>query len=162
MNLVKDWTTIRRHFNKSFRSNLHVSIASINKDNHPTVTPIGSFFLNNDQNGFYFEMYSTKLPLHSKKNKNICVLAVDSNKWFWFRSLFFVKFKTNPAIKLYGQLGQRREATDFEINRLDKRTKLTKGLKGNAYLWKKGTYYVREIKFNRVEKINLGKMTKHL
>lgn len=66
-----------------------------------------------------------------------------------------------PAIKLYGELGERREATPKETNRLNRRMKGTKGLKGNKYLWGK-MEFVREISFIKVEKVNLGKMTNEL
>ncbi len=36
--------------------------------------------------------------------------------------------------------------------------KITRGLKGNTYLWKK-MEFVREIRFTKAEKINLGRMT---
>jgi len=157
MNLIKDWLAIRAHFNKSIRSSLHVSIASVGTDNKPTVTPVGSLFLNGDQTGFYFEIFVSKLPLHEKQNKNICVLAVNSNKWVWLKALFKLKFKSNPAIKLYGQLGNRRPATDIEISRLERRMKATKGLKGHNYLWG-NMAIVREIKFMEAEGANLGKM----
>jgi len=39
--------------------------------------------------------------------------------------------------------------------------KATNGLKGNTYLWEK-MEFVREIKFTKAEKINLGKMTAEL
>ena len=48
-----------------------------------------------------------------------------------------MKFKRHPAIKLYGQLGERRKASEKEIKHLDRKIKATKGLKGNAYLWGK-------------------------
>jgi len=157
MDIVKDWKQIRRQFNRTFRQNLHVPIASVDSENKPTVTPIGSLFLNNDQTGFYFEKFPTKLPLHAKSNPNICALAVNSSKWFWLKSIIRGKFKTNPGIKLYGQLGERRKATSNELNRLNRRMKATNGLKGNTYLWKKMDY-VRDIIFTKVEPINLGKM----
>ncbi|MGB5554956.1 MAG: hypothetical protein WBM83_09890, partial [Flavobacteriaceae bacterium] len=75
MDIKRDWTTIRKHFNTSFRTNFHVSVASVDSENNPTVTPIGSLFLNDEQIGFYFEKYPSKLPIHAKSNTNICVLA---------------------------------------------------------------------------------------
>tara|TARA_R110000823_G_scaffold295431_2_gene414665 strand:+ start:22810 stop:22932 length:123 start_codon:yes stop_codon:yes gene_type:complete len=39
--------------------------------------------------------------------------------------------------------------------------KFTNGFKGNTYLWK-NMEFVREIKFTKAEKINLGMMTKQL
>ncbi|WP_108868545.1 pyridoxamine 5'-phosphate oxidase [Aquimarina aquimarini] len=158
MNIVTEWKSIRIHFNKSFKSSLHVSIASVDPNNTPTITPIGSLFLNDNQTGFYFEKFVSKLPIHANINKNICVLGVNSNSLFWIKSLFKEKFSTPPAIKLYGELGEKRKATSKEIKRLDRRMKLTNGLKGNSYLWKK-MEYVRDIKFTSAEKINLGKMT---
>ena len=97
----------------------------------------------------------------AENNRNICVLAVNSNIWFWLKSLFIGEFKNYPAIKLYGQLGDKRKATDIEIKRLNSRMKSTKGFKGNSYLWGK-MEYVRDISFTRAEKINLGDMTEKL
>jgi len=161
MDLLANWNKIRQHFNRSFKSNFHVSIASVDADNNPTVTPIGSLFLNHDQTGFYFEKFPSKLPEHVRVNKNICVLGVNSGTFFWIKSLFKGKFDKHPAIKLYGKLGERRKATDKEINRLNRRMKATNGLKGNTYLWG-SMQYIREIQFIKAEKINLGKMTGEL
>ena len=161
MDIISNWDKIKQHFNKSFRSNLHVSVASITSDNIPTVTPIGSLFLNNDQTGFYFEKYPVKLPMYSKINKKICVLAVNSNRWFWLNSLFRGKFKSYPGIKLYGELGEKRKATEIEIKRLNRRMKMTKGMKGHKYLWE-NMKMIRELNFTDVEIINLGEMTRDL
>ena len=161
MDITTKWAEIRKHFKRSFRTNFHVSIASVDKDNNPTVTPIGSLFLNNNQTGFYFEKFPARLPENYKDNKNICILGVNSNTFFWLTSLFKGQFKTYPAIKLYGELGDKRKATDIEIKRLNARMRTTKWLKGNDYLWGK-MEYVRDIKFTKAEKINLGKMTENL
>lgn len=89
------------------------------------------------------------------------MLGVNSNTLFWLSSLFSGQFKSFPAIKLYGQLGNRRKATDIEIKRLNARMRATKWLKGNGYLWGK-MEFVREVTFTKAEKINLGKMTENL
>lgn len=161
MDIQTDWFEIRKHFNKCFRTNFHVSIASVDKEGKPTVTPIGSLFLNRNQAGFYFEKFPVKLPENSKDHKNICILGVNSNTFLWLTSLFNGKFNSYPAIKLYGKLGDKREATDIEIKRLNKRMRTTKWLKGAKYLWGK-MEFVREITFTKAEKINLGKMTDNL
>jgi len=161
MDIETNWQQIREHFNTSFKTNFHASVASVDKNNNPTVTPIGSLFLNHDQTGFYFEKYPVKLPEHAEHNKNICVLTVNSGKWFWLKSLFSGRFKSHPGIKLYGELGERRPATEKEVKRLNRRMKATKGMKGNSYLWG-NMPFVREIKFTHAEKINLGKMTESL
>ena len=161
MNISTDWQKIRQHFNRSFSTNLHTSVASVDAEGNPTVTPIGSLFLNHDPSGIYFEKFPTKLPLHAKGNKKICILSVNSSNWFWIKALLKSKFTQPPAIKLYGELGSRRKATEKETAKLNKRMRLTKGLKGNTYLWGK-MEFVREVTFSKVEIINLGKMTKHL
>lgn len=159
INLEENWQKIRTHFRKSIGGSMHVSIASVNEDNQPTITPIGSLFLNNNQTGFYFEKFSTKLNINSKTNKNVCVLAVNSNKWFWLKSLFKMKFDEYPAIKIYGDLGIKREATEKEYKAFQRRVRKTKRLKGSQYLWKDMSM-VREITFTKGEEINLGTMTK--
>ena len=156
--LKENWQKIRIHFSKAFGSNMHVSIASVNEENQPTVTPIGSLFLNDNQTGFYFEKFATKLNVNSKMNNKICVLAVNSNKWFWLKSLFKMKFEDYPDIKLYGELGIKREATKKEYRAFQRRIRKTKRLKGSKYLWQDMSM-VREIKFTKGEKINLGIMT---
>ena len=161
MDILTDWKIIRSHFNKSFSSNFYISIASVDSENNPTVTPIGSLFLNDNQTGFYFEKFPSKLPEHAKNNPKVCLLGVNSGRIFWIKSLFKGRFTDFPAMKLYGELGERRKATKGEIKRLNRRMNITKGFKGNTYLWKK-MEFVREIKFTKSEKINLGKMTTEL
>ena len=159
INLEENWQKIRKHFRKSFAANMHVSIASVDENHQPTITPIGSLFLNNNQTGFYFEKFATKLNINSKTNKSICVLVVNSNKWFWLKSLFKMSFSEYPAIKLYGELGIKREATKKEYRAFQRRIRKTKRLKGSQYLWKDMSM-VRQITFTKGEKINLGIMTK--
>ena len=161
MDIKTDWNKIRKHFNRSFSSNFYISIASVGSDNNPTVTPIGSLFLNDDGTGFYFEKFPSKLPKHAKENPKVCLLGVNSGRVFWIKALFKEKFVDFPALKLYGELGEKRKATVNEIARLNRRMKMTNGLKGNTYLWGK-MEFVRVIKFTKAEKINLGKMTAEL
>ncbi len=88
MDITTDWEKIRDHFNKSFSSNLHISIASLNSENNPTVTPIGSLFLNDNQTGFYFKKFPSKIPEHAKTNPKVCLLGVNSRRLFWIKALF--------------------------------------------------------------------------
>lgn len=161
MDIKESWKEIRNHFNKSFSSNFHVSIASVDSNHLPTVTPIGTLFLNDNLTGFYFEKYPKKLPKSAKGNKTICVLAVNSGIWFWLKSLYRAEFKNYPAIKLYGELGEIRKATNVQLDRLNRRMKITKWTKGNKYLWG-DMKTVREIVFTKAEKANIGKMTNEL
>ncbi|EPR68630.1 hypothetical protein [Cyclobacterium qasimii] len=158
MDIKENWQLIKNHFNVSFKTSLSVSIASVTKDNMPTVTPIGTLFLNMDHTGFYFEKFPKTIPENAKTNKNICVLGVNSSKWFWLKALYKLQFSSYPAIRLYGELGEKRKASGIEISRLNRRMNATKALKGNAYLWG-DMEFVREIKFTKAEGVNIGKMS---
>lgn len=159
IDIHKNWSKIRVHFRKCIGANMHVAIASVDEENIPTVTPIGSLFLNDDVTGFYFEKFATKLNKNSKTNRNICILAVNNRKWFWLKSLYKGSFSDYPAVKIYGELGEKRDATPEEFRAFQRRVRSTKSLKGHQYLWKDMSQ-VREIKFTKAEKINLGKMTR--
>jgi len=161
MDIKTNWRLIKTHFNKSFKTSLYVAIATVDKDNNPTITPIGTLFLNKNQTGFYFEKFPKKIPANFKINKNICILGVNSSKWFWLKALYKLKFSSYPAIRLYGKLGERRKATEIEIFKLNRRMRTTKGLKGNKYLWGK-MEYVRDIYFTKAEGIHIGKMSANL
>ena len=86
---------------------------------------------------------------------------MNAGKWFWLQSLFKGKFSAYPAVKLYGELGEKRDATPKEFRAFQRRVRSTKILKGHQYLWKDMSQ-IREIKFTKAEKINLGKMTQKL
>ncbi len=161
LNITSDWQKIRKHFSTCIGRNMHIVIASVNNDNVPTATPIGSLFLNDNQTGFYFEKFAAKLSKSATGNKNICLLAVNNNKWFWLKSLVKGKFAKYPGVKLYGELGEKREATPQEFRAFQRRVRYTKKLKGYHYMWKEMSM-VREIQFTKAEKINLGKMTRTL
>lgn len=161
MTLSNKWPAIKKIVNGTFRRQFYVAIASVEKDGKPTNTPIGSLFLNSDQTGFYFEKFPSKLPQNAVQNPNICVLAVNSGRWFWLKALYKKRFDSYPGIKLYGVLGERRKATKIELSRLNKRMRFTKLLKGNTYLWGEMPY-VRDINFTSFEALNLGEMTKNI
>ena len=161
MDIKTNWKSIKSHFKNSLKRNMFLAIASVNDQNEPTVTPIGSLFFNENQTGFYFEKFATKLNKHAKTNNKICVIAVNNSKWFWLISLFKGKFSSYPGVKLYGELGESREATEIEKRAMQRRVRITQGLKGHTYLWKDMSL-VRDIKFTKAEKINLGQMTREL
>lgn len=158
MQLMEDWHVIKRLFNRSFNSSFHYAIASINEEGEPHVTPIGSLLLGEPGKGIYFDEFIRQLSINLQHNPKVCVLAVNSNRWFWIRSLFGGRFHVPPAIRLYGTVGNRREATETEIKLWQRRVRWTKITKGYALLWK-NMRVVRDINFSRVEPVNIGAMT---
>ncbi len=150
-----DWQKIRCHFRWSFATNLHVSVATNDTDGQPNVTPIGSFFLNqHDFSGFYFEIFTKNIPQNAKTNPKVCIMAVNSGKWYWFKSLLFGKFATPPMIKIYGELGDRRPAAAAELKRGNRRLGGMKRLPGGKKLFG-NLALVREVRFHAFEEAKL-------
>lgn len=152
------WEEITRLFEASFRSSLHFSIATVTSDGLPHVTPIGSLILTQENKGVYFEQFTTQMPKNFIHQNRVCVLAVNSSRWFWFKSLLRGRFSTPPALRLTGTVGARRKATDHELKLWHRRISFLKNLKGYNLLWK-DMLMVREITFDACLPVRLGAMT---
>ena len=161
MQLKEDWKDIKKLFNRSFNSSFHYAFATVNEKGEPHVTPIGSLVLREPGHGIYFEEFPRQLSLNFQHNKEVCVLAVNSGRWFWIKSLFIGRFASPPAIRLYGVVGEVREATETEVKLWHRRIRWTRGSNGYALMWK-NMKMVRDINFSRVEPVNIGVMTQGL
>ena len=161
MDIHQAWPKLRDLFKKSFGSSLHFSVASIDQDGNPHVTPIGSFILGEPGKAIYFEEFTRKLPVNCEAQNRICVLAVNSNRLFWVKSLVSGKFADPPAVRLYGTLGNKRIATETEIKLWRKRVRVFSFTKGHRVMWQ-NMKTVREVEFNRCEQVNIGRMTKQV
>ena len=153
------WADIKQLFKLSFKSSFHYAIASVNENGEPHVTPIGSLILGRPCHGLYFEEFPKKLPRNLQTNKQICVLAVNSSRWFWIKSLLGGKFTSPPAVRLYGTVGELREATRKEIKLWQHRVKRVSFTKGYATMWA-DMKMVRDIEFSRAEPVHMGRMTR--
>jgi hypothetical protein len=160
INISTDWKLVKKIFKQSLMSSLHFSITSIDENMLPHITPIGSLILGKPGQAIYFEEFTHKLKTNIEARQNICVMAVNSNKWFWFKSLFYGKFSEPPAIRLHGIAGKRRQATEAEIIIWQKRVRLLSFTKGHNLLWKQMTM-VREITFTDIDPVTLGAMSRY-
>ncbi|MBW2564118.1 MAG: pyridoxamine 5'-phosphate oxidase family protein [Deltaproteobacteria bacterium] len=159
MDVTENWEDVKELFKKSFKSSFHYAIATVNEDGGPHVTPIGSLILGKLGYGFYFEEFPRQLPNNFKINKQVCVLAVNSSRWFWFKSLVAGRFSSPPAVRLHGTVGEIREATEKEIKLWHNRVKPVSFSKGHAMMWT-NMKMVREIEFTRIEPVHMGEMTR--
>ena len=158
--LQENWEAIRKHFFRCIKLNGCVSVGTVRPDGQPTISPIGSFYLEKDSTtGYYFELFSTAVAKNHRHNPQICVMGADAGKWFWLKSLYKGRFARTPAIKLYGTVGDLRDATEEEAERFLKLVRPLRFLKGHDMLWGKLSK-VREIHFHRFEGARLGKMTR--
>ncbi len=159
MRIDEHWAEIKHLFRRSFRSSFHYAVATVDENGEPHITPIGSLILGAPGRGLYFEEFPRQLPRNLRTNKKICVLAVNSSRWFWMKSLLGGKFVSPPAVRLYGMAGQLREATEQEIQLWQRRVGRVRFTKGHAMMWAK-MRTVRDIEFSRVEPVHVGAMTK--
>ena len=78
------WQQARRVLRNGLTSNLHCSIASVDPDGRPHVTPIGSVMLAPEPGrGIFFDILNARLSRNVDAAPTICVLAVDSRKTVW-------------------------------------------------------------------------------
>ena len=163
MELEAHWSTIRRVCNASRLSSLAFSIVSVNEDGSPHSTPIGSLRLHKECRGTYFELFTQKLGKNLDRDPRVCVMAVNSSKWLWLKSLYKGQFNAAPGVRLYGTVGPRRDAEASEMAWWQRQLKPVRWMKGHDLLWKvEHLAYVRDIHFDRFEPINLGTMTQGL
>lgn len=158
MDINTDWHLIKLLFRKSFASSFHYAIATVTEDGKPHVTPIGSLILGLPGHGVYFEEFPSRLPENLSKNPQLCVLAVNSSRWFWLTSLIRGRFNGMPAVRLLGEAGELRLATEKEIALWQKRVRSVRFTKGHAKIWK-NMRMVREVRFTSIEPVNIGEMT---
>ena len=159
MDLVTNWQDVKRLFKQSFKSSCHFAVATVDENGEPHVTPIGSLILGDPGTGVYFEKFTQHLPRNYGTNKRICVLAVNSSKWFWLKSLLGGRFASPPAVRLHGVVGDLRDATDTELALWQKRVKRARFTKGHALMWRTMSK-VRDITFTRIEPVHIGTMTR--
>ena len=148
MDLYIHWQKIKQVFLQAQVSSMYCSVASVDEQGQPHITPIGTVFLNNDQTGYFFDTYTCQLSKNLIKQPKVCIMAVNTAKRFWLKSLILGKFSTLPAIRLYGEIGPLRPATSEEIASVQQRIKPLKWTKGSRLIWSDFTH-VRDIQFTK-------------
>ncbi|XID74798.1 pyridoxamine 5'-phosphate oxidase family protein [Alkanindiges sp. WGS2144] len=157
MQLVKAWGTIQQVFAQAQASTMHCSIASVNEQGQPHITPIGTVFLRNDQTGYFFDTYTKQLAKNVENNPRVCIMAVNASKGFWLKSLVLGKFATLPAMRWYGEISELRPATKAEIVAVQQRIKVLKWTKGSRLIWSDFSH-VRDIQFTEAHAIEYPHM----
>ena len=161
MILEKDWKNIQHVFSEAQRSSLHASIATIDSFGQPTITPIGTIFLNDNQTVYFFDTYTEKLSENVIQNPKACIQAINTSKWFWLRSFIKGQFDKYFGVRLYVEIGNLRLATEQEIHAVDRRTKPLQWTKGSQLIWSDFTH-VRDIKINEFRWIKYPRMMENL
>lgn len=156
MKITEDkWKEIVKYYDELKQSSM---VGSVNSIGQPNVTPIGSLVLKDDFSGYYFDLFTKELSDNLDQNKNVCVLLVNTGILFWLKSLYANKYKKPPGIKLIGSAGNKRNASEEEIELLRNKIKPFKIFKGYPTIFG-NLSYVRDITFTDYFMINTGKMT---
>jgi hypothetical protein len=160
MKMISDekWQIVRSVFDEAFRSCLHFSMATVNEDGSPHVTPIGALILRDDKTGFFFDEYCTGSRANLDRNSVVCFLAVNADRAFWGKALAEGRFASPPAIRLKGKVQGLREATADEIAAWQSHVAFARGTKGYELLWSR-MHIVRDVLFDSCEAVDLDVMT---
>ena len=161
MNIKEDWQKIKTVLEKGQASTIYCSIATIDPNGMPNVTPVGTVFLRDDQTGYFFDHYAESLGQNIDENPNVCVMSVNSGFLYWARALLSGRFSSPPGIRLYGKASPKRKATESEIALIERRVKSAQLLKGGRLLWS-GFSHVRDINFNHCRPVKYPVMMEGL
>lgn len=161
MDLAKHWDDIKNVVSSGQRSSLHCSIATVDAQGMPNVTPIGTVFLRDDLTGYFFDTFTSKLAANIEQNQSVCLMAVNTRSSFWIKSFLKGKFVSPPGVRLYGTVGQLREAKDNEVAAINQRIKPMSWMKGSKLIWSSFTH-VRDIEFSDFRPVQYPKMMEHL
>ena len=159
--LEMHWSRIQQVVARGQTSSIYCSVATVNPDGTPNVTPIGTVFLRDGQTGYFFDQYTTTMARNLEFNPNVCVMAVNANRVFWLRSFLFGRFTEPPGVRLYGKAGSLRPASTEELRGIEARVRPTKWLKGSKLLWGSFTH-VRDIAFTSFRPVSYPVMTQGL
>jgi len=160
MDLENDWAVIRRVFIRAQRSGLHHAFATVGPDGEPQVTPIGSLWLARDEpRGIYLDVFNQRLASHLNENHRVSILAVDSRYSMWLGALLRGRFAVPPGVRLLGNAGERRRATEKEADRFRRMFAPFRFTRGHRLLWS-AVDTVREVNFDGVAPVRIGRMTR--
>lgn len=106
MNLKENWQKIKKTLESGQASTIYCSIATVNPDGTPHITPVGTVFLREDQTGYFFDHYAEALGQNIDQNPNVCIMAVNAGKLYWLRSLFKGRFVSPPGCVYMAKLAR--------------------------------------------------------
>lgn len=138
MNTIQplDWLKIRKVVADSQRTAMHCSISTMTAAGYPTISPIGTLFLaENQPAGFFFDRYCTSLQQNLLYNPKACIQAVNSSRIFWLKCLIRGNFSNYPGVRLYAEIGALRAATPSELALVQRRIRPLAWTKGSQLIW---------------------------
>jgi hypothetical protein len=154
----EEWDVVRRTVRLSVRSGLNCTIGSRNADGSVHLTPIGSLILTDLGRGFYFDIFNTQLARNLADDPRVSILAVDSAKPMWLRSLVKGGFVRPPGVRLTGTVGAPRPSTATEIRKFHRVVGPLLRTPGGRLLWGR-LPTARDVRIDSVVPVRTGTMT---
>lgn len=136
----QEWQHIGKVMNDAQKAAMHCSIATVDAQLQPTISPIGTLFLRENQSGFFFDTYTESLQQNLPQNSKACIQAVNSSRLFWLKSLFKGQFSDYPGVRLYVEIGDLRLANAEELAQISRRIQSLKWTKGSQLIWSDFTH----------------------
>lgn len=157
----EEWAMVRATVRRTIRSSLHCSIASLNEDGSPHVTPVGSFLPTQKGQGVYFDAFNAQLAVNVDHDPRVTILAVDSGPLMWARSFLRGRFVSPPGIRLIATVGPQRRSTAEEIGRFHRLVGPLLRTKGGDRMWR-FLPLARDVTVESINSIRMGSMTADL
>ena len=132
---TEEWQHICKVVKDAQRAAMHCSVATVDEQLQPTITPIGTLFLRENQSGFFFDTYTDSFKQNLPQNNKACIQAINSSRLFWLKSLLKGQFGDYPGIRLYVEIGDLRPATQQERLQISQRIQVLKWSKGSQLIW---------------------------
>jgi hypothetical protein len=149
-----DWQTIRLVFRDGFASGFHFAVATVGEDGSPHVTPIGSLVLGDVGSAIYTESFAQGLGRRLERDPRVCVMALNSSRWELLKALWRGEAARPFGVRLFGIVGERREATDAELQGFLRRVRRLRFLRGHDMLWGRNRM-VRDVRFHAFEPVRI-------
>lgn len=157
------WPELRELWNRALTTSLAVSVATVDEDGAPHVSPIGSLTLGREPGtGTMLELFTRQTTCNLDRDPRVTVLAVDSSARRFATALARGRFPRAVATRLSGTAGPRRWATDDEVARFRRRVRVVRRLRGHDLLWGAERIRARDVTFDVERPVHLGTMTAHL
>lgn len=137
---TEEWQHIRKVVNDAQKAAMHCSIATVDTNLQPTVSPIGTLFLRENPGGFLFDTYTESLQQNLPQNSKACIQAVNSSRLFWLKALLKGEFSDYPGVRLYVEIGDLRLANAEELTQISRRIQSLKWTKGSQLIWSDFTH----------------------
>jgi hypothetical protein len=151
-----DWSIIRRVLRDGFATSMHFAVASLGDDGAPHVTPIGSLVLGEPGQAFYSEEYAAGLARRLDRDPRVCVMAMNTSRWNFLRTLWRGEAREPYGVRLYGTAGPRRPATEAELAFFRRRVHALRFLRGHRLLWGNKLRTLRDVRFHGFEPVRIG------